>query len=181
MGGLLDKANAVKDGETDESPPAPVKAEVKTSTAPEPVVGLTSKASTPSGNPDTAMKLSLGGWVIILLGAILSLQGGAWGFIVVSIVLVLGIGAIVQADRMRGGLSKPKLYASVGVALLIASGPYALVMIFPSNANIAITDVSIDEDNDELDFAIRGSFSSVDLKIQSGAVSYTHLTLPTKA
>ena len=113
------------------------------------------------------MKLNLGGWVVILLGAILSLQGGAWGFLAVSVVLVLGIGAIVQADRMRGGLNKPKLYASIGVALLIAGGPYALVMLFPSNANIAITDVAIDEDNDELDFAIRGSFTSVELKIES--------------
>jgi len=166
MGGLLDKANAVKDTEISEEEPVPVKAETKTAEAPQPVASKPN-SPTPSGSPDTAMKLSLGGWVIILLGAILSLQGGAWGFIVVSIVLILGIGAIVQADRMRGGLNKPKLYASVGVALLIASGPYALVMIFPSNANIAITDVTIDEDNDELDFAIRGSFSSVDIEIQS--------------
>lgn len=169
MGGLLDKANAVKDAEIDTEEPTPVKSEAKTVDAPKPVASKIESSSTPSlgGNPDTAMKLNLGGWLIILIGAILSLQGGAWGFIVVSIVLVLGIGAIVQADRMRGGLNKPKLYASIGVALLIASGPYALVSIFPSNANIAITDVSIDEANDELDFAIRGSFSSVDIEIKS--------------
>ncbi len=170
MGGLLDKANAVKDGETDETSPAPVKAEVKTSTAPEPVVGLTSKASTPSGNPDTAMKLSLGGWVIILLGAILSLQGGAWGFIVVSIVLVLGIGAIVQADRMRGGLNKPKLYASVVAALLISTLPYAAVMLVPTNASMAITEVSLDEDSNELSFKVRGTMSSVDVSIEADGV-----------
>ena len=119
MGGLLDKANAVKDTEISEEEPVPVKAETKTAEAPQPVASKPN-SPTPSGSPDTAMKLSLGGWVIILLGAILSLQGGAWGFIVVSIVLILGIGAIVQADRMRGGLNKPKLYASVGVALLLS-------------------------------------------------------------
>ena len=119
------------------------------------------------GLPDNATKPNLAGWVIILLGAILSLQGGSWGFAVVAVVLVLGIGAIVQADRMRGSVSKPKLYATLAVALLVASGPYILVMVFPSNANIAVTDISVDEANDELDFAIRGSFSSVDVEIRS--------------
>ena len=166
MGGLLDKANAAKEPETDDKPleaePAPVVQE-KASAAPQ----KASTASPVSGSPDNATKLNLAGWVIILLGAILSLQGGSWGFAVVAVVLVLGIGAIVQADRMRGSVSKPKLYATLAVALLVASGPYILVMVFPSNANIAVTDISVDEANDELDFAIRGSFSSVDVEIRS--------------
>ena len=160
MGGLLDKANAVKDAEIDTEEPTPVKSEAKTVDAPKPVASKIESSSTPSlgGNPDTAMKLNLGGWVIILIGAILSLQGGAWGFIVVSIVLVLGIGAIVQADRMRGGLNKPKLYASIGVALLIASGPYACGQYALPN-QCKHCDYGCEHSmktNDELDFAIRG-------------------------
>ena len=168
MSGLLDKAKAAKESEEapKEAAPEPVKAAI----SPEPL--FVSEAS--SGSPDTATKLSLGGWVIILLGAILSLQGGAWGFAVVTLVVVLGIGAIVQADRMRGSISKPKLYASLVVAMLVAIGPYAVVVLFPSTANIAITDISIDEANDELDFAIRGSFNSVVVEIQSdGEVLWT--------
>ena len=170
MGGLLDKANATKDADADEkaAEPEPV---VVASTSADPPATKTGSASSPAGSPDTATKINLAGWVIILLGAILSLQGGAWGFAVVAVVLVAGIGAIVQADRMRGSVSKPKLYATIVVALLVASGPYILVMVFPSNANIAVTDISIDEDNDELDFAIRGSFSSVDVEILSGGES----------
>ena len=160
MGGLLDKANAAKDTEETESP-APVKANTTE------VDGGSTSSTHSSGSPDKATQISLAGWVIILLGAILSLQGGAWGFAVVAIVLVLGIGAIVQADRMRGSISKPKLYVTVAVALMVATGPYILVMVFPSNANIAVTDVEIDEANDELDFAVRGSFSSVDVEISS--------------
>ena len=164
MGGLLDKANASKEPETDTKTvePQPVVAQ-KSAPAPK----TAAATSTSSGSPDNATKLNLAGWVIILVGAILSLQGGSWGFAVVAVVLILGIGAIVQADRMRGSVSKPKLYATLVVALLVASGPYILVMVFPSNANIAVTDVSIDEANDELDFAIRGSFSSVDVEIIS--------------
>jgi hypothetical protein len=170
MGGLLDKANAAKDTEPTEEP-APVKVDTTASAAP---AGTTStKGPTPDG-ADNAMKVSLAGWVIILVGAILSLQGGAWGFAVVAIVVVLGVGAIVQADRMRGGVSKPKLYATLAVAVLVAAGPYGLVMVFPSNANIAVTDIAIDEANDELDFAIRGSFDSVDVEILSdGDVVWT--------
>ena len=130
MGGLLDKANAAKEPETDDKPlevePAPV-VQQKASAAPQ----KASTAAPVSGSPDNATKLNLAGWVIILLGAILSLQGGSWGFAVVAVVLVLGIGAIVQADRMRGSVSKPKLYATLVVALLVASGPYILVMVFP--------------------------------------------------
>ena len=168
MGGLLDKANAAKETEDTEEP-APVKVG---STAPE--VSNDPPKVVSESSADTAMKMGLAGWVIILIGAILSLQGGAWGFIVVALVVILGVGAIVQADRMRGSVSKPKLYASIAVAMLVAVGPYALVMVFPSNANIAVTDISIDEANDELDFAIRGSFNSVDVEISSeGDVLWT--------
>ena len=170
MGGLLDKANAVKDAEIVEESPAPVKADAKAEGAPKPVVANSTPAASPAGNPDTAMKLNLGGWVVILLGAILSLQGGAWGFLVVSVVLILGIGAIVQADRMRGGLNKPKLYASVVAALLISTLPYAAVMLVPTNASMAITEVSLDEDSNELSFKVRGTMSSVDVSIEADGV-----------
>lgn len=162
MSGLLDKAKAAKESEEapKEAAPEPVKA-----TSPSPSI-----STAPSGSPDTATKLSLGGWVIILLGAILSLQGGAWGFAVVSIVVVLGIGAIVQADRMRGSISKPKLAASVIVALLIATTPYAAVTFVPTNASMAIGDIELNEETDELSFKVRGTMSSVDVSIEADGV-----------
>ena len=173
MGGLLDKANATKEAVIEDEPAPVVIAKSEAAKAPSDNPGVLVGGSG-SGSPDTATKMSLAGWVIILVGAILSLQGGAWGFAVVAVVVVLGVGAIVQADRIRGGVNKPKLYATLVVAMLVAVGPYVLVMVFPSNANIAVTDISIDEANDELDFAIRGSFSSVDIEISSeGEVLWT--------
>ena len=109
MGGLLDKANATK--ETDEAAsPEPVKAEI----ADDLTFSYVNDGS--SGAPDKATQMSLAGWVIILLGAILSLQGGAWGFAAVAVVLVLGIGAIVQGERLRGSINQVKLGASIVVA-----------------------------------------------------------------
>ena len=169
MGGLLDKANATKDADADEKTAEP-KPVVVSATAKDTPSHKTSNVSSPAGSPDTATKINLAGWVIILLGAILSLQGGAWGFAVVAVVLVVGIGAIVQADRMRGSVNKPKLYGSVVVALLIATTPYAAVMLVPTNASMAISEVELDEEADELSFKVRGTMSSVDVSIEADGV-----------
>jgi hypothetical protein len=72
MGGLLDKANAAKDTEPTEEP-APVRVDTTASAAR--AATTSTKGPTPDG-ADNAMKVSLAGWVIILVGAILSLQGG---------------------------------------------------------------------------------------------------------
>ena len=111
------------------------------------------------------MILNLSGWIIIVLGAIFSLQGGGFGLIVVLIVLALGIGSIVQSQRMTGGISPIKTGISVALAFIIAVGPYAAIMIVPTNASMAVTEISIDEDQDTISFVVRGSFSDADAKI----------------
>ena len=121
------------------------------------------------GGPDIPMILNLVGWAIIVIGAIISLQGGGFGFIVVLVVLALGIGSIVQSQRMSGGVSQLKTGISVALAFIIAVGPYAAIMIVPTNASMVISEVSINEDEDELSFVVRGSTSSVDAKIFAGS------------
>ena len=166
MGGLLDKANATKEAVIEDEPAPVVVAKSEAAKAPLDNPGLLAAGSGP-GSPDTATKISLAGWVIILVGAILSLQGGAWGFAVVAVVVVLGVGAIVQAERMRGSINQVKLGASVVVALLIATTPYAAVMLVPTNASMAISDVELNEDTNELSFKVRGTMSSVDVSIEA--------------
>ena len=168
MGGLLDKANAAKDTEAEPKTADPEPVVVKAASQPAPSTSTSAPAA--SGGPDKATQVSLAGWVIILLGAILSLQGGAWGFAVVAIVLVLGIGAIVQGERMRGSINQVKLGASVVVALLIATTPYAAVMLVPTNASMAISEVELNEDTNELSFKVRGTMSSVDVSIEADGV-----------
>ena len=167
MGGLLDKANAAKDSETETKATEPEPVVAKAAAEP---ASSTTTTSSAAGGPDSATKMSLAGWVIILLGAILSLQGGAWGFIVVTVVLVLGIGAIVQAERLRGSINQVKLGASVVVALLIATTPYAAVMLVPTNASMAISEVELNEETNELSFKVRGTMSSVDVSIEADGV-----------
>ena len=165
MSGLLDKASAVKKAEAAEAEPKKSK-QVEGKAIEMKADG---KIRAIAGEPPSqaAMQISLAGWVIILFGAILSLQGGSWGFIVVSVVLVIGIGAIVYADRMRGSVSTPKLAASIIVAVLIATTPYAAVTLVPTNASMAIGDIELNEDTNELSFKVRGTMSSVDVAIEA--------------
>ena len=164
MGGLLDKANAAKEPETEAAAPETVAVKAAAA-APANDAGLLAKSGSPA-----ATKISLAGWVTILLGAILSLQGGAWGLAVVVVVLVVGIGAIVQAERMTGSINQVKLGASIVVALLIATTPYAAVMLVPTNASMAISEVELNEDTNELSFKVRGTMSSVDVSIEADGV-----------
>ncbi len=169
MGGLLDKAKATNNSEE------------KSETTKQETSGLLSKGATKvvttttvtktesvvagvSSN-DTARIIGMVGWAVIFVGAILSLQGGGWGLIVVLSVLAIGVGSIVQSQRMTGNVSKPKMIISVTLAVLIAVAPYAAVVIVPSNASMAITELSIDEEDNEISFLVRGSFTEASAEI----------------
>jgi len=85
-------------------------------------------------------------------------------------VLALGIGSIVQSQRMTGGISPLKTGISVALAFVIAVGPYAAIMIVPTNASMAVTEVTIDEDQDVISFVVRGSFAEADAKIYADGI-----------
>jgi len=172
MAGLLDKAKAssgseVKDGETSKSSgllskgtPKPVTTKPLTKSVPK-------KESTveSSGNNETAKIINIVGWSVIFIGALLSLQGGGWGLVVVVIVLGIGLGSIIQSQRMFGNVSKQKMIFSISLAVLIAVAPYAAVVLVPSNASMAVTGLTIDEEENEISFLVRGSFLEASAEI----------------
>ena len=164
MSGLLDKA---KSASSDEKTPAKQKSQSATllSKANVANASTTNAVTVQQDGPDIPMILNIAGWVIVVLGAIFSLQGGGFGLIVVLVVLALGLGSIVQSQRMTGGISPLKTGISVALAFVIAVGPYAAIMIVPTNASMAITEISINEKDDEISFVVRGSFSEADAKI----------------
>jgi len=167
MGGLLEKATT-KSEESSDATFEPNTVE-PVNTTPLNASSQSGAGSAPSA-VDNAQKIGLAGWIVIIIGAILSLQGGAFGLLVVAGVLVIGIGCIVASEKMKGTSNNVKMMSSVIVAILIASGPYAVLMAVPTNASMAITELSIDETNDELDFRVRGSFDSVDVSITADGV-----------
>ncbi len=169
MAGLLDKAKATNDTEKKEDKTSKDKSGgLLSKGSPAKVVTTTTVTTTETlvdGSNDTARIIGMAGWAIILVGAILSLQGGGFGLLVVLVVLAIGIGSIVQSQRMTGNVSQSKMIISIAVAAIIAIGPYAAVMIVPSNASMAVTELTINEENNEISFLVRGSFSEASAEI----------------
>jgi hypothetical protein len=166
MGGLLDKANASKTEGT-ETPVSntarPEKVVIsKKDKSTKPSIQATVKSSTGlEANPELSKKLNIAGWVGILLGGILALQGGAAGLLIVCIVLVVGIGLLVQSDRLLGGeINMIKVGISVFIAVLVAAGPYAALVLVPSDSSMALTEIGVNEDGDEITFIVRGTFDT---------------------
>jgi hypothetical protein len=83
----------------------------------------------------------------------------------VLFVLIAGVGSLVQSQRMSSNLSKPKMILSIVVAVLIATGPYVALILVPTNSNIVVTELSINETDDTVSFTVRGSFDSMDAEI----------------
>lgn len=168
MAGLLDKANATNDGEEKVEKSDNVKSGLLSKGASKVVTTTTvttTEASIVGDSNDTARILGMVGWAVILVGAIISLQGGGFGLIVVLVVLAIGLGSIVQSQRMIGNISQPKMVASIVVAILIASGPYIALALVPVSSNVAISEVSFDESTNKLSFTVRGSFEEAEVEL----------------
>jgi hypothetical protein len=160
MSGLLSKANAAEQNVEDE-----VKAET---------VAVVAPAVHEGGGPDVPTILKTGGWTIIIIGGLLSLQGGFWGLIVVLVVLVLGIGALYGGQALsEEGVDPFKMGGAALLAVLLAAGPYGVSMLMPADS-IGITDVELKEDSNEISFRVIGSASEVDASVTAdGTVMWT--------
>jgi hypothetical protein len=164
MSGLLSKANAVE-----ETVEETVENEVKAET-----VAQVSPAVHDGGGPDVPTILKTGGWTVIIIGGLLSLQGGFWGLIVVLVVLVLGIGALYGGQALsEEGVNPVKMGGAALLAVLLAAGPYGVSMLMPADS-IGITDLEIKEESNEITFRVIGSASEVDATVTAnGAVMWT--------
>lgn len=161
MSGLLSKATAAE--ETTPSKPAEEEAKADTSA----VV----QAIEQSEGPDISTILTSVGWAVIVIGGLLSLQGGAWGLIVVLGVLVVGIGALYAGQHMsESGVDPLRMGGAAVLAVLLAAGPYGVSMFMPESGSFGISDLELKEDSDEISFRVIGSANSVDAVITADGV-----------
>ena len=161
MSGLLSKATETE--ETTASKPA--EEESKTD------AGALAQAIEASDGPDIPTVLTSIGWAVIVVGGLLSLQGGFWGLIVVLCVLVIGIGAIYAGQRMsEGGIDPVRMGGAAALAILLALGPYGVSVFMPDSGSFGISDLDIKEDSDEISFRVIGSANSVDAVITADGV-----------
>ena len=167
MSGLLDKANTAAQQASEEEvaaseTPAPVKAEAPT---PTPASAKASVAGSDDGLPLPAILSSVGG-IGLFVGLLLSLQGGFIPFFVTGAVLLVAVGAIVLADQVQGkDLNVVKTGGAVVLAVLIAIVPYTAGVVAPDGEALVISEVSLDEGNDRLEFKVRGSFDATTVTI----------------
>ena len=161
MSGLLSKANAAE--ETTASKPAEEESKTDASAL--------AQAIEESDGPDIPTILTSIGWAVIVVGGLLSLQGGFWGLVVVLCVLVIGIGAIYAGQHMsEGGIDPVRMGGAAALAILLALGPYGVSVFMPDSGSFGISDLEIKEDSDEISFRVIGSASSVDAVITADGV-----------
>lgn len=154
MSGLLSKANATEEK---------AETEVKTS---EPV--SITPAVHEGGGPDIPTMLKTGGWIIIVIGGLLSLQGGSWGLIVVLVVLVLGIGALFGGQALsEEGVNPVKMGIAGVLAILLTTGPYAIGLFIGAPETFAISELEYDEEDNELSFKVLGGIDEATATINT--------------
>ncbi len=167
MSGLLDKANTAAQAANEEeaataATPAPVKAEAP---SPTPAAAKAAVAGADEGLPLPAILSSVGG-IGLFVGLLLSLQGGFIPFFVTGAVLLVAVGAIVLADQVQGKeLNVVKTGGAVFLAVIIAIVPYTAGVVAPDGETLVISEVSLDEANDRLEFKVRGSFAETTVTI----------------
>jgi hypothetical protein len=162
MSGLLSKATAAE--ETTPSKPAEEEAKADDTSA-------LALAIEQSEGPDISTILTSVGWAVIVIGGLLSLQGGAWGLIVVLGVLVIGIGALYAGQHMsESGVDPMRMGGAAVLAILLAAGPYGVSMFMPESGSFGISDLELKEESDEISFRVIGSANSVDAVITADGV-----------
>ena len=158
MSGLLSKATATE--ESAES--TPVEEESKTE------AGTLAQAIEESDGPDISTILTSIGWAVIVVGGLLSLQGGSWGLIVVMSVLVLGIGALLGGQILSNeGINPVKMGIAAGLAILLTVGPYGVGMFIGAPDTFAVTELEYDEQNDRISFMVRGGINEATATINT--------------
>ena len=154
MSGLLSKANATEE-----------KAETEAKTL-EPI--SITPAVHEGGGPDIPTMLKTGGWVIIVIGGLLSLQGGSWGLIVVLVVLVVGIGALFGGQALsEEGVNPVKMGIAGVLAILLTTGPYAIGLFIGAPETFAISELEYDEEDNELSFKVLGGIDEATATINT--------------
>jgi hypothetical protein len=180
MGGLLDKANAAKDDsiiEAEVIEPATIVEEVKA----DPPKNSESSASMPDESSNENNSLSFAnistngkiGYGLALVGFILMWFLGSYelqdylGPIPFGILPLALLGASFYL--VWDAIGREKTAVLVVGYLMMTTVPYIAGMSFQNSA-VGISDLSINEETDELSFMVRGSFNSATASITANGV-----------
>ena len=180
MSGLLDKANAAKDDtvlEAEVIEPATIEEEVKADhpKSSNSSAGVLTESSN-EGNPLSFSNISTNGKIgygLALVGFLLMWFLGSYelqdylGPIPFGILPLAMFGASFYL--IWDAIGREKTVVLVVVYLMMTTVPYIAGMSFQNSA-VGVSDLSINENNDELTFMVRGSFNSATASITADGV-----------
>lgn len=162
MGGLLDKANATSQ---QESAVEPVKSDVSKAAQPKSdsskIVGVVASSKTsPESISEGPDYLMIGTGVLLLVGLILSLQGGLVPK-VVTLAILLGSGVTTFfSGQMKDNIEPLKVIGVSILAILFFVGPMAVGLFVGDGASVGIGEIELREDSNTIAFKARGSFGT---------------------
>ena len=157
MGGLLDKANATSQEETIVEP---VKsAEKKSDSSNISGVAPSSKAS-PELMSDGPDYLMIGTGVLLVVGLILSLQGGLVPKVVTLAILLGSVATTFFSGQMKDNIEPLKVIGVAILAILFFVAPMAVGLFVGDGTSVGIGEIELREDSNTIAFKARGSFGT---------------------
>ena len=162
MGGLLDKANATSQEETTAEPvkTAEKKAEqTKSDSSSISGVAPSSKTS-PELMSDGLDYLMIGTGVLLVVGLILSLQGGLVPKVVTLAILLGSVATTFFSGQMKDNIEPLKVIGVAILAILFFVGPMAVGLFVGDGTSVGIGEIELREDSNTIAFKARGSFGT---------------------
>lgn len=162
MGGLLDKANATSQEETTVEPvkSAETKSQQTKSDASKIVADVipSKTASAPiSKGPDYLM---IGTGVLLVVGLILSLQGGLVPKVVTLAILLGSVATTFFSGQMKDNIEPLKVIGVAILAILFFVAPMAVGLFVGDGTSVGIGEIELREDSNTIAFKARGSFGT---------------------
>jgi len=162
MGGLLDKANATSQEETSVEPvkSAETKVEQTTSNSSKISGVAPSSKTSPELMSDGPDYLMIGTGVLLLLGLILSLQGGLVPKVVTLAILLASVATTFFSGQMKDNIEPLKVIGVAILAILFFVGPMAVGLFVGDGTSVGIGEIELREDSNTIAFKARGSFGT---------------------
>ena len=162
MGGLLDKANATSQEETTAEPvkTAEKKAE-QTKSDSSSISGVaTSSKTSPELMTDGPDYLMIGTGVLLVVGLILSLQGGLVPKVVTLAILLGSVATTFFSGQMKDNIEPLKVIGVAILAILFFVAPMAVGLFVGDGTSVGIGEIELREDSNTIAFKARGSFGT---------------------
>ena len=162
MGGLLDKANATSQEETTVEPvkTSETKAGQNKSDASKIVADVVPSKTAPAPISEGPDYLMIGTGVLLLVGLILSLQGGLVPKVVTLAILLGSIATTFFSGQMKDNIEPLKVIGVAILAILFFVAPMAVGLFVGDGTSVGIGEIELREDSNTIAFKARGSFGT---------------------